>query len=517
MPWQYTLQISVHLYHTCLHYVLYRMYLYALTFLFWLCVAENETANGVFKSSRIVFPSPAEEKRFRQRWDNLTLASKLKSASSSAAVATTGTSRNDADSDAKKSKNIIEEIVRQTQHPVKKQIKYKRLRYLSSADQNNGTKLGPPPAPPPTTLPVDKSKNDTKDSKAAFKFTNSDSFRRHQSSETSSSSGQPSSSAKLPHDAKVVAADAIFSSSQRTTVVQNGVPSHRKKRRRLPTSASIVVPLAMSTYEQQPLHHHHVPRDPQNDPFLDFGKKISVTAASFGRTPYANAIEGVRSPIVQFGAASAAAEDSDSDKTDRLFVAGTSLQQNYYRGSVVKPTPASGGISNTSLCVPNYRAGLSRSGLAGAKGSKREIDANGTLCRPGNTTVSDDQLPEQGGRPKVEVTVAPTVAASTSELPSSTVVSPSPSTTTNPSTHQLTTKILSTAVITSVSIKSNERITRHKLGSSTSSPVKDARPLSSFELPTTFHRKAEITSSSKPFELRISGSSREYTAVPQVL
>lgn len=481
-----------------------------LKFVFLLFVAENETANGVFKSSRIVFPSPAEEKRFRQRWDNLTLASKLKSASSSAAVAATGTTRNEAaDSDAKKSKNIIEEIVRQTQHPaVKKQIKYKRLRYLSSADQNNGTKLGPPPAPSPTTTAstVDQSKDDTKDSKAAFKFTDSDSFRRHQSS------GQPSGSSKLHHDAKVAAVDAVFSSSQRTTAVQNGVPSHRKKRRRLPTSASIVVPLAMSTYEQQPLHHHHVPRDPQSDPFLDFGKKISVTAASFGRTPFANAIEGVRSPIVRFGAASAAAEEPESDKTDRLFVAGTSLQQNYFRGSVVKPTPASG-ISNTSLCVPNHRAGPSRSGLVGAKGSKREIDVNGTLCRPGNTTGAESQ--EQAGQLRVEGPVAPTAVASTSEIPSNTVVSPSPSTTTSPSAHQLTTKILSTAVITSVSIKSNERITRHKVASSTSTP-KDAR-LGLVELPITFHRKAETTSSLRPFELRIAGSSREYSAVPQVL
>lgn len=455
----------------------------------------------MFKSSRIVFPSPAEEKRFRQRWDNLTLASKLKSASNSAAVAAAGTSENDSDVSAKKSKNIIEEIVRQTQHPVKKQIKYKRLRYLSSADQNNGTKLGPPPAPPPTSSPVDESKDDTKDFKpAAFKFTNSDSFRRHPSNETSG--GPSSTSPRLVHDAKVqTAADTIFSSSQRTTAVQNGVPSHRKKRRRLPTSASIVVPLAMSTYEQQPLHHHHVPRDPHNDPFLDFGKKISVTAASYGRTPHANAIEGVRSPVVRFGAASAAAEEPDGDKTDRLFVAGSSLQQNYYRGSVVKPTPAGSGILNTSLCVPNHRTGpLLRPGFA-AKGSKREIDANGTLCRLENGASSVEGV-ERGARPKVELPVTSTALMSTSELPFSAVVSSSPSTTSNPATHQLTTKILSTAVITSVSIKSNERISRHKLGSSTSTPVKDVRTL--FELPTTFHRKAEITSSSKPFELRIS-------------
>jgi hypothetical protein len=173
----------------------------------------------------------SDEKRQRQRRDNVTEAA--------------NSQRSGVVSEESSSTNAIEDGTRQSQHPVKKQIKFKRLRYLS-VDQN-GTKL---------VTDKLKSNDDTKDS-AKRKITSTDSFfatttAAHRANETKSN--------ETADGGTVDGKNHVVSRSENTRT-----PSHRKKRRRIATSITAL---------NAPRLDANSSRDNLSQ-YLDFGRKIS--------------------------------------------------------------------------------------------------------------------------------------------------------------------------------------------------------------------------------------------------
>lgn len=278
--------------------------------------------------------------------------------------------------------------------------------------------------------------------------------------------------------ARVVAAD----NSNSTT------PSHRKKRRRILFSSTQPVPTDSQSQHfsnfqpiEQSFGQEHVP-------YVDFGRKI----AGGGVAPrghvnfYDSLFTEIRSKPIEPPKPFAVSEEEpiheDMDVTmdrktieknhvsnDRLHVASTNLA-NYYRRSTTKPTTTNTtSTANSTICIPPYRIRRPYTGSSANKTLKREVNQNIPLCQYNFTTTSktEDVKPTDKPEPKKvqknrtdspTLTTYKTMASFKNDssqiqiTESSTVASVE---VTTPVANQFTTKILSTAVITSVSVKSN--------------------------------------------------------------
>lgn len=337
--------------------------------------------------------------------------------------------------DGQNLKNIIQDTIRQTQHPIKKQIKFKRLRYLSR-DQNN------------TKLLNDKLKEDTKELK--LRFTDTDHFRFNNT---------PQMTAELSKNGTYDETSVKQSGRGTDNVVPRSenirsTPSHRKKRRRiisnsLPPTASVAT---IEPVQQMDLYEPNVPRD-HVIPFLDFGKKISATSSTRTNANFVDSLKQSLARVSKFDV-----DGKAIGKTDLLYVASTNLE-NYYKATI---KPISVNATNSSICMTNYRT--IRPDI---KNLKREINLNNTLCRLNETEKSQERVNRQNLKADLKIKVdemhkngrggfinesiknqkkSSSVSQQGYEMP------PSATTVAN----QFTTKTLSMTIITSVSMKTND-------------------------------------------------------------
>lgn len=384
---------------------------------FCFLIPGNENTIG-FKASRIAFSTTTgEEKRTRQRRDNVTEP----------------TARKNAGENASPPSNLIEDAARHTQHPVKKQIKFKRLRYLSG--DHNATKV-----------PADKLKtDDTKE------------FKRR----ATDAAAVAAASIAHPNPARTDPVDGDSGDGENAISGRSEgqrTPSHRKKRRRIATSITALSG-GIRPESKAP------PRD-RLIPYLDFGKKIPAST-SRRYVVVSTTTDGSR----QSGAVDATSDGPTTTSTS-------------------KPVT----LSNLLICgVTTYRTLR-----PGVKNLKREVGVNGTSCRWNFTA---DQS-EQASRLNLRVNDAYGFEAKVPKASSETETESTPALRpVTPVVAQFTTKILSTAVITSVSVKSHDKKAKIPTTTASSVPPVESRKKYGKEMTVDaqHHRKPEVVDA-KPYE-----------------
>lgn len=264
----------------------------------------------------------------------------------------------------------------------------------------------------------------------------------------------------------------------------NITPSHRKKRRRILFSSTQSVPIDAPQTVSYSMHSHFQPLEqnfPQDHivPFLDFGRKIGGTPPRGNVNFVDSLLTEIRTnakpqvePKSQFVSEEELHEDMDVTvdrksieknyvPNDRLHVASTNLA-NYYRRPTIKPNVGNN-TNNSSLCIPSYRI---RRPYLGNKTLKREITQNSTLCQLNVTTVKPEEV-KVVDKPEtikkfLKNRTESTTFKSFFKNDINQVTETSRADVTTPLANQFTTKILSTAVITSVSVKSNDDLIMQK-------------------------------------------------------
>ncbi len=374
------------------HYSIIRVQLSHTFFLFY---TGNENPIDI-KASKLVFTaSSREEKRLQQRRNNVTDVNK----------------RKNGNENAQNSRNAFEDVVRQTQLPIKKQIKFKRLRFLSSDESSS-------------KMPNNKLKDDTEE--LNLMFTKSDLTLGSHPPETVKVKTNDNVNKKTTFEV------AMFTSAQ--PHMARRTPLHRKNRRRLTT-----VPLAEAT----PLPKSLVERYSERKhimPSTGFGKKILMRTKG-------NLEDETKQPASPFHME---IDGKSIEKAEKQAPNGIHFKTN---GKLAQER-------NISLCATNYR--MIRPGAANLK---REISLNDTLCSSNLTNKSlRERLNQQNLRVSQQVKVKNDfnaletamshkifVARATEEAP--VVITPP--------IVQFTMKSLSSTAITSVSTKIDDEKTKN--------------------------------------------------------
>lgn len=258
----------------------------------------------------------------------------------------------------------------------------------------------------------------------------------------------------------------IIARTETSSAANFNTPSHRKKRRRLILSSTQSVPIdTRSPYYSnfQPIQQT-LPSE--QFPFSDFGRKIAG-AGPRGNVNFVDSLlteirNNAKPPLEPKLVPEEDVVHEDMDVTvdkktieknhppnDRVYVSTTNLA-NYYRRPTIKPANYTLSLNTTSLCPSPYRV---RRPYLGNKTLKREV-SNSTLCQNSTITTSKPEEPKLTDKPDIKKFLKARQEQSTWRSAKNDINQITETTRVDSTT--ATTKILSTAVITSVSVKSND-------------------------------------------------------------